>query len=344
MKAVVKRATGAGNVQLMDVPEPRLRPGHVIVEVEAAGICGTDLHIQEDEYPSNPPVILGHEFSGTVVDVAPDVASTLLGRRVTCLPYFSSCGVCEACRVGRWNLCPERKSVGSGVDGAFARYVLVPERSVRPLPEKVDLIAGAVTEPLACCTHALLEKATVKPTDVVVVLGPGTIGQLASQVALACGATVVVVGVGSDGARLELARSLGAHHAVDVQGQCPAELVKELTVGWGADVVVECSGAASALRLGHELVKRGGQLVQVGLFGRNIELDPDLAVIKEVEVLNSFASTWTSWEQALRLLQLGLVQTRPLVTDALPLERWEEGFSRFRSREGIKFVLLPKGG
>ncbi len=342
MKALVKYATGPGAMEVRDMPEPAIRSGHVIIEVEVAGICGTDLHIQSAEYPFNPPVILGHEFSGVIVEAAPDVTQVKVGQRVTSLPYFSTCGVCEPCITGQWNLCPDRKSAGSGTHGAFARYVLMPERSVRPLPENVDFVAGAATEPLACCVHALVEKASIKASDLVVVTGPGAIGLLAMQVALASGATVVLVGTGIDAPRMELAKRLGAHYTVNLEEQSPSALVSDLSSGRGADMVVECSGAGAAVRMGYELVKRRGQYVQVGLFGRKIEMDPDLAVMKEVDVRNSFASAWSSWNYALRLLKEGRVQTRPLVTDCLPLEQWEEGFSRFRNKQGIKVALLPK--
>ena len=343
MKAVVKYATGPGNVDLREMPEPEVRPGHAVITVEAAGICGTDLHIQSAEYPCIPPVILGHEFSGTVAEVGSGVSTELLGRRVTCLPYFTTCGSCEFCRSDQPNLCKDRKSVGSGVNGAFARSVLVPERSIRLLPESIDFIAGAVTEPLACCVRAVLEKSVLKPGDVAVVTGPGSIGLLTAQVAAAWGATVVLAGTSADAARMEMARKLGIHHTVDVQTGSAADLVNDLTAGRGAAAVYECSGAQAGAQMALELVKRRGQYVQVGLFGKRIEWDADLAVIKEVEVRTTFASTPSTWEIALRLVASGKVQTRPLVTDILPLSEWESGFDRFRNKQGIKFVLAPSG-
>ncbi|MCL5025498.1 MAG: zinc-binding dehydrogenase, partial [Chloroflexi bacterium] len=195
--------------------------------------------------------------------------------------------------------------------------------------------------PLACCTHAVLEKASVRAGDVVVVVGPGAIGLLTAQIAVASGAQVVMAGTGTDAPRLELARELGTQHAIDVEAQPAADFVNDLTGGQGADVVFECSGAAGGARLGYELVRRGGQFVQVGLFGKRIEMDADLAVLKEVDVRNSFASTWKSWDHALKLLGQGRVRTRPLVTDALPLDGWEKAFTGFRNKEGIKYVLLP---
>ncbi len=344
MQAVVKYAPGPGNVRLMDLPEPAVRAGHVLVQVEAAGICGTDLHIQSAEYPCTPPVVLGHEFSGTVVEIGEGVSQDLAGRRVTCMPYFTTCGVCEFCRTDQPNLCPDRRSVGSGVNGAFARYVLVPERSVRLLPDNVDFIAGAVTEPLACCVHAVLDKSAVRPGDVALVTGPGAIGLLTAQVALAWGATVVVAGAGGDAPRLELARRLGVQHVVNVESESASDLVRGLTSGRGAAVAYECSGAAPAARMALDLVKRGGQYVQIGLFGKRIDWDADLAVMKEIDIRSSFASVPTSWDRALRLLEQGRVQTRLLVTDTLPLAEWETGFDQFRGKQGIKHVLTPGVG
>ncbi len=155
MQGVAKLARGDGNVGLLDVPEPTVIPGHVLVAVHAAGVCGTDLHIYHDEYPSNPPVIMGHEVAGVVAEIGPGVTTCRSGDRVTSETYFYVCGQCEYCRAGLPNLCAGRKSIGSGVHGAFAKYVLVPAQNIHQLPANVDEMAGALTEPLACCVHAL---------------------------------------------------------------------------------------------------------------------------------------------------------------------------------------------
>lgn len=340
MKALVKVAPGPAMMQLQDMPEPAVRSGHAVIEVKAAGICGTDLHIQAGEYPVNAPVILGHEFSGMVADVASDVAGDWLGQRVTAIVYFTTCGVCRFCSTGQWNLCPQRKSVGSGVNGAFARYVLVPARNLRRLPDNVDFVAGAVTEPLACCAHGVLEKAVVRPGDVVLITGPGAIGLLTAQIVLAQGGRVVLAGMPDDQARLDLAQQLGVPYT---KTSSPLELLQDLTNGEGVDAVFECSGAGAAARLGLAAVRRAGQFIQLGLFGRPVEIDWDQAVMKEVDLKHSFASTWQSWEYALRLLGSGQVQTRPLVSDVLPLDEWESAFRRFRDRQGTKFILTPDG-
>lgn len=342
MRALVKYASGPGAMQVQDMPEPELIPGHAVIEVKATGICGTDLHIQAGEYPVNPPVILGHEFSGVVSAIASDVSGIEIGQNVTSIVYFSTCGKCEFCVTGQWNLCSARKSIGSGVNGAFASYVLVPARNVRPLPENCDFISGAVIEPLACCAHGVYEKSTLKAGDCVLVLGPGAIGLLTAQITVAAGAEVILSGMTADAERLQLSKNLGTQHIVDIQKESLADIVSEITRGRGVDIVYECSGAGAAARQGLQLARRKGQYIQLGLFGKPVELDWDSIMMREVEIRNSFASTWKSWDVALKLVAQGKVELSPLVTQVLPLSRWEEAFQQFRNHQGIKQILLPE--
>src|SRR5579884_3674902 len=157
MKAVVKTAPGDGNIEVREIDEPATPAGHVKIAVRAAGICGTDLHIYHDEFRSWPPVVLGHEVSGRIVELGEGVAGLRAGDRVTTETYVQTCGRCRFCRDGRINLCPERRSIGSGMNGGFASYVVVPARNVRLLPDGVSDLAGALTEPLACVVHGALE-------------------------------------------------------------------------------------------------------------------------------------------------------------------------------------------
>ena len=174
MQAVVKTARGEGNVALRELPQPRPGPGQVLLAVRAAGICGTDLHIYHDEYPTQPPVVLGHELAGEVVAAGDGVTRVSVGDRVTTETYFHLCGSCRFCRGGQPNLCPERRSIGSGVDGGFAPYVVVPERNIHRLPDNLTFQEAALSEPLACVVHGALELPKVTPGDVAVVAGPGS--------------------------------------------------------------------------------------------------------------------------------------------------------------------------
>ncbi|MCB0129105.1 MAG: zinc-binding dehydrogenase, partial [Caldilineaceae bacterium] len=331
MKGVAKLAPGDGNVGLIDVPVPEIRPGHVIIEVKAAGVCGTDIHIYHGEYASNPPVIMGHEVAGIVTEIGEGVTNCKVGDRVTCETYFYVCGQCQFCRSGLPNLCPHRKSIGSGVHGGFTRYVLVPDHNIHHLPANVDEVAGALSEPLTCCVHAL-ERTRVEPGEIVVVSGPGAIGLLMAQVVKVAGATTIVLGTTADAARLAMAKELGADLTIDVMTEDAKALIDERTDGVGADVVFECAGAAPSARSCLELVRRRGRYGQVGLFGRTIEWDLDLVCYKEVDVHGSFAHLPSAWRKALNLLGSGQVQTRPLVSAILPITEWHAAFDTFERR------------
>ena len=340
MKGVAKLARGEGNVGLIEVPEPEVTPGHVLVAVKAAGVCGTDLHIYHDEYPTDPPVIMGHEVAGVVAEVGEGVTNCRPGDRVTAETYFYVCGECTFCRSGYPNMCPSRLSFGSGVHGAFARYVLVPAHNIHPLPANVDDLAGALTEPLACCVHAL-EMTRVEPGDTVVVSGPGPVGLLMAQVVKAAGATVVVLGTHADAFRLETALALGADLALDVQAVDARQTIDERTGGLGADVVFECAGAGASAQSCLGLVRRRGRYAQVGLFGKPVQWDLDQVCFKELRVSGSFAHVPSAWPKALRLMGSGQVRTRPLVSTVLPISEWQQAFDAFERRDGLKILLTP---
>ncbi|MEO8606620.1 MAG: zinc-binding dehydrogenase [Chloroflexota bacterium] len=342
MKAVMKVAGGVGNVELRDIPEPTPAPGQVRIKVLAAGICGTDLHIYKDEFRSVPPVVLGHEVSGEIDALGEGVEGLNLGERVTTETYFSTCGECAYCRTGHENLCLNRRSIGSAVNGGFTNYVVVPARNIHHLPESVDFQAGALTEPLACVCHAVLTNRTVSPGDIAVIAGPGAIGLLALQVVKAAGATAVVLGTNGDEARMALARQLGADFVINVSQENPENLVKEITPeGFGADVVYECSGAGPAAQQLLTLARRGGRYVQIGLFGKPVAWDLDQVCFRELTVTGSNASVPSAWTRALQLLESGNVQTKPLITASYPVTGWQDAFEGFERKTAIKTLLLP---
>jgi len=340
MKGVAKLAPGDGHVGLLDVPLPVIRPNHVLIEVKATGVCGTDIHIYHGEYASNPPVIMGHEVAGLVAEVGEGVTNCRVGESVTCETYFYVCQQCDFCRAGLPNLCPQRKSIGSGVHGGFTNYVLVPAHNIHHLPANVDLIAGALSEPLTCCVHAL-ERTHVEPGETVIVSGPGAIGLLMAQVVKAAGAKVVVLGTGVDADRLVMAQTLGADLALNVEEGTTQQTIADLTDGVGADVVFECAGVGASAQSCLKLVRRRGRYGQVGLFGKPITLDLDLVCYKELEVHGSFAHLPSAWRKALKLMAAGQVQTRPLVSAILPITEWQAAFDAFERRDGLKIVLTP---
>ena len=343
MEALVKYAAGQGFMELRDVPEPTPGPGQVKIEVKAAGVCGSDLHIYHDDIaiPVNPPVVTGHEFSGVVADVGEGVDDWKPGDRVTSETAFSFCGRCVNCITGFYNLCAERRVLGYWYDGAFARYTVVPQERVHALPVAVDFVAGALTEPLACIAHAVLELTRITVGDVVLVSGPGAIGLGALQVARSQGARVIVSGTGVDRERLAMAEKLGADGTIDVEKQDIDEEMAGYTEGRGADVVLECSGAGPAVQAGLRVLKKRGRYTQIGLFGRPVTADWDTICYRELQVTGSLGSKWTSWMKAIELIASGSVNAKALVSHELPLREWARAFSLFEKKEGIKIVLIP---
>lgn len=343
MQGLVKSAPGPGNLDLAQVPDPQPGPGQVLVEVLATGVCGTDLHIWDGEYAASVPVVIGHETAGRIVALGEgaEAAGLSTGDLVTSMTFFSTCGRCEYCRAGRPNLCPERRSIGTHVNGAFARFLVTPAANALRLPSGVDALAGALTEPLACCVHGVFDLARPEPGSVVVVSGPGPVGLLAAQVAREAGAEVVVLGTAGDDHRLALARELGLERVMDVSRQAPDEVVGQLTGGRGADLVIECAGAGSSLAQALSLAQKGGTLLQIGLYGKPISADFDQIAYKELRVLGSFGQVPSAWRRALELMAAGRVQTRPLVTDIYPLTKWRTAFATARAKSAGKIVLCP---
>jgi L-iditol 2-dehydrogenase len=343
LKAVVKYAPGKGNVELRDVEEPTPGPHQVKVEVKAAGVCGSDIHIYHDDIKLlvRPPVVMGHEFAGVIAELGEGVQGLHVGDRITCETAAYVCGECLQCRMGNYNICPEKKLIGYVFNGCFAKYCLVDEGRVHLLPDNVDFVAGALSEPLACCVHALLELTCISAGDVVVITGPGPIGLLCLQLVKAEGGYAIVCGTSQDGDRLKMAHRLGADVTVNVESQDVLKLVEGMTNSQGADVFLECSGVPAAARLGLDVTRRGGQYTQIGLFSGPFEVDLSLVAYKELKVTGSLGQKWTAWKRGLTLLSQGKVDTKSLVTHILPLTQWREAFQIFEEKNGLKIVLQP---
>ncbi len=342
MQAVMKVAPGVGHVTVRQIREPEPGPGEALIRVKAAGICGTDLHIYHDEFKTVPPVVLGHEVAGEVAAVGAGVEGGRIGERVTTETYYATCGNCRYCRTGQVNLCLARQSIGSAVNGGFTSYVVVPAVNLHRLPENVDFEAGALTEPLACVVHGVLDARTVSAGDIAVIAGPGAIGLLTLQVVKASGATVVLLGTDVDEARLSLGQALGADYVLNVEQEDPAALLAEITLeGLGADVVYECSGAGPAAQQLLSLVRRRGRYVQVGLFGKPVAWDLDQLCYKELIATGSNASVPSAWDRALALMAAGVVDTKKLITHRFPVTAWADAFACFERKDGVKTLLTP---
>ncbi|WEA42491.1 zinc-binding dehydrogenase [Priestia aryabhattai] len=341
MKAVMKVEPGYDNMLLKTIPESEVQKNQVKIKVAYTGICGTDIHTFTGQYKnSQTPVVLGHEFSGIVVEVGEDVTKVKVGDKVTSETTFVTCGECEYCLEKDYNLCAHRKGIGTQINGSFAEYVISREESVHVLPDTVDLKAAALTEPLACCVHAALEKTVVKKEDTVLIFGPGPIGLLQAQVVKAQGAFVILAGITKDQKRLELAKSLGVDVAVDIQKESLEEMVLTYTDGYGVDKLFECSGAVQALNQGLPLVKKKGTFVQVGIFSEKLNLlDQESIIQREITYIGTRSQKPSSWHIALKLLEEKKINTEKMITKIVPLDCWRQGFEAVLSGNEIKVLV-----
>lgn len=332
MKALRKTAPGPGNMELSEVPDPVAGPGEAILEVRAAGICGTDLHIEAGEYPTETPVTIGHEVAGVVAEVGEGVDRGFLGQHAVSETYFSTCGRCRECRAGLPNLCRWRRSIGTHVDGGLAERVRVPAVNLRPVAEHVSLAEAAMTEPLACVCHSLGSVAEIAPGRSAMVVGPGSIGLLAAQYLRAAGLRVELFGLESDRVRLDVAEQLG----IPVSTDRPVEE--------SFDVAVECSGAAGGLASCLTGVRRAGHLVVIGLAGRPVEVEFDRIALKQLTVTSSLATVPWAWDQAVELIASGAISLKPLITEVAPLADWRRLFDSAAAAEGVKYLFDPSLG
>lgn len=345
MKALVKTARGVGNIELQDRPVPVIsKPDEVLIEVKAAGICGTDIHILHDNFPYWPPVILGHEFSGDVVDVGPEVTTVALGDRVIGEPHTRACGKCALCRTGNRQICPEKRSPGWGIDGAFAKFLVMPDVLLHKIPDGMSYEDAALVEPAANVVQDVLLRSRVDAGDVVVVLGPGPIGLVAAQCARIGGAKAVVV-VGTDAdedLRLPTAGKLGFEHIMNVGREDVAERVASLSGGRGADRVIECSGAEPAVNQAISLIRKQGRICVIGMTGKpKINVTWDAAIFKDCRIDFHISTGYECWGRTLALVAGGQLDVASLVTHREPLENWKQVFDDMENQRGLKALLIP---
>jgi L-iditol 2-dehydrogenase len=317
----------------------------VKLRVIYAGICGSDVKtFFSDIAPGSkirPPIVPGHEGVGEVVEVGPGVTNVKAGDIVAAETSVTTCGLCRFCRSGRSNMCLDRTGLGSRANGYFAEYTVARALACHVIPGHVDLRAAAALEPLACAVNGVVLRSRVVPGDVVVVWGPGSIGQCAAQVARRSGAYVVMVGTPHSRHRLEVARRLGADRIlVAGEGDVVTEVMK-LTGGYGADVCFEAVGSQAALSEALKCVRKLGQMVVLATSGTPYTVDIRTMFMREITLTGAVSTDPHSWDIALSLLEKGLVDLSSLVSHVLPLHCWQEGIKKGKEREGLKIMLAP---
>ncbi|MEW5901758.1 MAG: alcohol dehydrogenase catalytic domain-containing protein [Acidobacteriota bacterium] len=346
MKALVKTGKGPGLVEVRDVPIPSIGDNEVLIEVKAAGICGTDLHIYHDRFPYWPPVILGHEFAGLIVAAGKQVTGWKVGDRVVGEPHTLACGKCWLCRTGNRQLCAEKRSPGWGIDGCFARFMRFPGPALlHRIPDGMSFEEAALVEPLANVVSDVLERGGVEASDRVVVVGPGPVGLLAAMVAKASGAgKVVMLGTDADEKiRLPAARRIKEIDLVlNVDREDAVKQTMEWTEGRGADLVIEASGSEKGISQSLALVRKLGRMAAIGLTGKaEIPFPYDSGMFKAATLFFNLSTTSSSWEKAISLIAEKKIDVLPLITHRGGLDRWQEIFQALENKKGIKGIFIP---
>ena len=342
MKAFVKTGQQPGEAGIKDVSITRPGPGEVLLRVASCGICGSDIHAFRSDAGFEwvrTPVTLGHEFSGTVEAIGPDVTRVSLGDRVVAVA-IQGCGRCEVCRSGSTQLCPQRVAVGLARDGGMAEYAVMPERHLVPVPEGLDLTAAALGEPLSVAVHAMNVRADIEPGQNVVVSGPGPIGILCGMLAQLAGAEVLLTGVGRDSKwRLPAAERVGLRTA----NLSEAPLEEHLLRNFGEhapDVWVESSGSVKALDSALESVRAGGTIAVVGIYAEEMHFSPTFAVRRELSLLFSYSCNYTDYQTALDLLESGAIDPGPLIS-TYPLQHAPDAFEAVGEGWEVKAMIVP---
>jgi L-iditol 2-dehydrogenase len=344
MKALVKYASGEGNVEIREVEEPRCRDNEVKLEIAYCGICGTDLHVLHDTFRNYPPVILGHEFSGTVVEVGRKVTNATVGERVAGLGATAvTCGHCQYCRSGYFIFCANRRGMGHGVNGAFTRYVIMRPDQLYRIPENFSLDEAALSEPFAAVVQAVTEITTVRSGDTVLVSGPGPMGLLCLKLLVAEGVKTIVAGAQGDQERLDAALRIGAAAVVNTGELNLKEAIATHTGGAGVDVAFECAGHPASVRGCLEALRPMGRYTQVAICGRDIQFPIDQIFYKQLTMSGSVCYTAQTWERMMRIYGEGRVRLSDLISVKLPISEWRTAFQLCAEKKAIKVLMYPEG-
>lgn len=327
----------AGSLSLVEQPVPTPDPGEVLLKVAACGVCGSDVHV----YNQDPgfefvavPTTLGHEFGGTIAALGPNTSGWKVGQRAVVLGT-QFCGECINCRRGQEHLCLNRRVPGLHHDGGMAEYAVVKTRHLVPLPDALDLRHAGMIEPLAVAEHCAADRTPIHPGDLVVVTGPGPIGIFAAVIAQLRGARVVVVGTDADRAgRLSTAYALGFETAVVGDKSLEAQLPRK------ADALIEASGAAQALAGSFDVLRRGGHLSVVGIYSQPVSWLMTAAVREEFTISCSYGSTYANYLRCIELLTAGKIPVEA-VTRQYALSDGPCAFADVISKKELKPLLLP---
>ena len=345
MKAVVKTKKEPG-VEVLDVDMPQVTDTDILVKIRAGSLCGSDVHIYEwtPNYEWMPlPVILGHEFSGEVVEVGSRVQNAVVGERITALPSMP-CSRCSFCQVGKSDSCTNRLGLGLRADGAFAEYLrLTAAATILKLPDDISYEVASLCEPLSVVLRAV-DLSNIKLGQTAAVLGPGPIGLLTLQALRASGAGhIMVAGTSVDAQRLQIAYELGADDTINVEQENPVSRAMAVSGGGfraGLDFVFEASGNPASVSQAVDMVKPGGKVILIGIHPAPAEFATTNLVRSSKSIIGAYGYDRDIWVRALHLFSSGKVKTEPMITHRLPLAEAVTGFELAVKKEAAKVIFL----
>ncbi len=345
MQAVVQYALKPMGVELRQVEPPgSLADDEVLLATRAVGICGSEVHQYHNthSWPVRVPVILGHEFAGVVSRVGGRVRGFSEGDRVVSETAARICGRCAYCRVGEYNLCPERQGFGYNLDGGMAEFVAVPARCLHCLPDSIPFEKAALVEPCSVAYNATCVKTRIGAGDSVLVLGPGPIGLLCLALARLSGAGWLgILGIERDEPRLAIARNLGANRAINTARENTPEVLRSIGDGLGVDVVIDATGVSAALQTALDAVRPNGHITKVGWGAAPLNFSLDPLVRKAVRLQGSFSHNYAIWEKVIALVASGRLDPTPLIGRVEKLSNWQACFDEMASGKIVKGILKP---
>ncbi len=340
MKAAVFHGPDGG-LKIEDIPIPRIGADEILVKVAACGVCHTDLHYIEHGVPTfkKPPIVLGHEASGTVDKIGSAVTRVEIGQRVL-IPAVLTCGRCEACRMGRENICGDLKMLGNHFDGAYAEYVAVPSKDVLDLPESIPLeeasiIADAISTPY----HAVKNRARVRPGDRVAIFGCGGVGLNAVQIAAASGAHVIAIDISDR--KLEWALEFGAAETINASKVDRVDKEIKKRTGGGADIAMEIIGHPRTIEQAFDSVRVGGRLCIVGYTQEAISIIAGKIMFKELEIVGSLGCRPVDYIPLIRMVEQGKIDIKRVVTHRFGLDELPRAFEVMKEGVSLRSIVIP---
>jgi len=351
MKAVVKYGYGKGETEIRDIPVPEIGDDDILMEVKAAGVCGSDIGFDDGGHENllRCPVVLGHEFSGVVAKIGKNVTDYKVGDRIVSDNTGKVCGKCHACETGNYLVCPERLGLGYGMDGGFTKYVKIYGETLKVfpgslfhIPDCMSFEAAAIMDPVCNGYRAVVQDGGILPGEFVVVFGVGPLGLFAIQAARVSGAAkVIAVGLEADADRLELARKLGATDVVMSDREDLAARISQLTRGEGVAMCVDAAGAPAVLRSAVQITRAHGKIVKIGYNDKPLGFSLDCVIDKAISIKGHYGYDWVSWTNCFNLIEAGLIDMESLITHRMSILDFRKAFDLVKARKAVKIILYP---